>query len=309
MKFDVAKFTNGLLNVGQNLTQQAMTFSVMKDMNRNNSIFGGMGMGFGGFGVNQSFMMGGFGCGGNYGYYNNSGIDPNAYMYGYMTAAQTKAQIDASYAAKEKANAKPAKASAVDANQDTKKAEEFEKATKEGLKDGKSFSFLPESWTKLFEKGSKATEQEQKEMVEGYKKGALEMGKSYLKHIDKNYGNNDGYMSEDEFVKYSLAEDFAPLKEGATAEEKAKYESDKKAAESIARVAYQKINQNKDDTVDYVEMGAMFSAVDSKGDNAAIDGKFDAKDFRTFSENLATAEENSADKFLKLAYKNLSSND
>lgn len=50
-------------------------------------------------------------------------------------------------------------------------------------------------------------------------------------------------------------------------------------------------------------------AVDSKGDNAAIDGKFDANDFRTFSENLATAEENSADKFLKLAYKNLSSND
>lgn len=298
MTFDVGKFTTGILKVGQNLTNQAMTFSVMKDMNRGNSIFpqgGFYGAGMWG----QSF---GCGCSGIYGGYN-----PNeAYMRGAMQAEADMAAITASLMQKGSIPTQSKKADAVKADQDTKMGENFEKATKSELgEDDKSFSFLPESWKKLFAKADKATPEEQKELIKGYRDGASEIGKSYLKHMDKSAGNNDGYISEDEFVKYSLENDLEPLKSDATEEEKNEYAAKKKEAEAMARAAYKKMDQNQDKSVDWKEMAAMFSAVDQTNKNDGINGEISSAEFKLFSQQLGSNTANNADVSLRSAYKNL----
>lgn len=299
MKFDAGKLFINLASAGTEVTKTLLQYQVMKDMSR------GCGMGGSIWG---SGMFGGFGCGG----YGMGGIGFGGYEAGLQMSSaqgfQDGLRIRASLMQSGSINMDNKKASAVSSKQDTSKGEAFEKATQEMVdKEGnavenKVFSFMSDAWKKLQKKDNK-TDAENKQLTKEYADSLSEMGKSYIMTIDKSSGNKDGYISEDEFVKYSLEKDLKPLKEDATKEEKAEYKQKRANAESMARLAYRKLDQNGDKSVDWKEAAALFGAVDAGDDG--LNGQIESEDLAAFSDKLASGQANEADAELRKRYTQL----
>ena len=230
------------------------------------------------------------------------------YMQGAMDAQRDLLALQASKMNNGEIKTKATKADAVSQNQDTTQGTNFEKATKEmvgedgSIKD-KIFKFMSDTWQSKKKEG-KAAENVAKE----YKTGVSNLAKSYLMKMDSSSGNKDGYISEEEFVNYTIANDMPKLKSDATEEEKAEYNKNLEAMKTAAKIAFGKLDQNGDKTVDWKETAAMFAAVDADKTNGKYNGEIDAKDFAQISEKLAENGPNQADIQLRAGYKNLFGN-
>lgn len=300
MKFDARKLFTNLASAGTEVTKTLLQYQVMKDMSRCNmsqSIWGGMGFGCGyggGYGIGYP-MMGGMGLGGY-----DMGIQMAA-AEGYQIGQMMRAELIQSGELK----ADNKKASAVSANHDTSKGEAFEKASHELVdKEGKAvenkvFSFMSDAWKKLQKKDNK-TDTENKQMTEEYRKSLSDMGKSYIMTMDKSKGNKDGYVTEEEFVEYSIAKDFPALKEDATKEEKAEYKEKLEQAKVMARAAYQKLDQNGDKALDWKEAAALFAAADNG--SSGLNGQIESEDFEKLSEQLSSSQTNELDAEVRKRY-------
>lgn len=294
MSFDISNFGKRLMNFSQSLTNTAITYGAIKDMSSGcygNSIWGGGYYGYSGgygmsYGMNYDSLLG-------------------SATQGYLAGAQMRAEYEAEKIMSGAVKTKNEKADAVSQKESTKKGEAFEKATHEMIDKGeavkdKKFSFMSQDWKKR-----QASGKDSEKVATEYKQEVSKMGKSYLMAMDKAVGNKDGYISEEEFVKYSLQQDFKPLKSDATEEEKAKYEKDKKQAEAMAKTAFTKLDQNGDNVIDWKESSAMFVAADSNSTSGKLNGEISAEDFATFSEALGNNSSNAADKNLRIGYNNL----
>ena len=298
MTFNIGEFGKSLLNIGTGITNTALTYGIMKDMNScGGSIWGGY------FGGGYSFGGGYPMMGLNYGAINVAG------QAAYMQGVQDRLAIEAQRMAEGLLKTNNTKAEAVSDNQDTSKAEAFENATKSMMdKDGEvvsgeKFSLVSDDWKKSLENGGDA-----KELAKQYKASLSDLGKSYLRNIDKLAGNSDGYVTEKEFVQHSLNSAFAALPSDATEEEKAEYEAAKAKAEQMARNAFAKLDQNGDKVIDWKESAAMFAAADAENLTGNINGEIASEDFAKLSESITQSGTNTADKALRKGYTSLFGN-
>ena len=113
-----------------------------------------------------------------------------------------------------------------------------------------------------------------------YKEAISTAGKNYIKGTD---GNNDGLISEDEFVKHELHGKFKNVDN----------------ADDIAKVAFRKIDQNRDGFIDWKEMGAVIATFDASGTK---DGKITASEFNTQSEQMTKHKDLKFDNAVKDKY-------
>ena len=66
------------------------------------------------------------------------------------------------------------------------------------------FVVLPDSWRELANKQNK-TQADFERLDTEYKKGFINFGKSYIEHLDNTYGDGDGELTMDEYVKSQMA--------------------------------------------------------------------------------------------------------
>ena len=297
MNFNIGQFGKSLLNIGTGITNTALTYGIMKDMNScGGSIWGGY---FGGgFSYGGGYPMMGL----NYGAINAAG------QAAYMQGVQDRLAIEAQRMAEGLVKTNNKKAEAVSDNQDTSKAEAFENATKSMCADGEAvsgekFSLVSDDWKKSLENGGDA-----KKLAKQYKASLSDLGKSYLSNIEKLAGNGDGYVSEKEYVEYSLKSDFPKLASDATEEEKAEYEAAKAKAEQMAKNAFAKLDQNGDKVMDWKESAAVFAAADAENLTGNLNGEIASEDFAKLSESISQSSTNAADKALRKGYTSLFGN-
>ncbi len=169
-------------------------------------------------------------------------------------------------------------AGAVDKDQDTTKGKALNEATNQMLDDE-----------------GKAVEDKAFTISENndtYKDDVKEYGKSFLAEIDNSNGNKDGEISIDEFVNYELNHS---LKSNADSDEKA-------VAMQKAQAAFGKLDQNKDNKIDWKEMSAAVATFDTdkdkeaKGGEGALDGKITSEDFAHWSTEMTNSASNTFDK-------------
>ena len=297
MTFNIGEFGKNLLKTGTGITNTALTFGIMKDMNScNGSIWRGYFSG--GCSYGGGYPMTGL----NYAAINAAG------QAAYMQGVQDRLAIEAQRMAEGLVKTSNTKAEAVSDNQDTSKAEAFENATKSMHKDGEAvsgekFSLVSDDWKKSLENGGDA-----KELAKQYKSSLSDLGKSYVRNIEKLAGNSDGYVSEKEYVQYSLKSDFPELASDATEEEKAEYEAAKAKAEQMAKNAFAKLDQNGDKVIDWKESAALFAAADAENLTGNLNGEIASEDFAKLSESICQSETNAADKALRKGYTSLFGN-
>ena len=141
----------------------------------------------------------------------------------------------------------------------------------------KTFEVLPDAYRQLANKKDKTPEEIQK-MKDMYKNGFVNFGESYIKHIDEKYGNNDGKMTENEFVQSQLDESMTDI---------LSLDEQKEMACNI----FSHVDINKDGKVDKKEVASMMSMFDMSlglnGDKAGkIDGKIKVADYNGRALNL-----------------------
>lgn len=105
-------------------------------------------------------------------------------------------------------------------------------------------------------------------------------GKNYLKYID---ADSDGFITEDEFVKHETDGKLSGLDN----------------AEDLARVAFRKIDQNRDEKIDWKEMGAVIATFDANND-----GTITASEFKNKSQKMTQHKNLVFDNSLADNYKN-----
>lgn len=118
-----------------------------------------------------------------------------------------------------------------------------------------------------------------------YKNVFSNAGKSFGAVLDTN---DDGFVSEDEFVA-SEVEDVPT--------------ENKEAMRGYAKIAFNKIDINGDGKLDWKELAANFAAYDSYG--AKINGTITNEQFKAMGEKLGTAGQNEADTQIRRAYTTL----
>ena len=172
----------------------------------------------------------------------------------------------------------------IDKNQDTTKGQEFNKGTHE-LVDEKGNAIDDKSYTISTPKDK-----------DEYKKDVSELSKSFLADIDK-MGNSNGEISADEFVNYEMKQ----LSSDATAAER------NKALEK-GQIAFSKLDQNRDNTLDWKEMAAAMATFDSDSSGKAekdLDGKITSKDYEFWSQSMVDQSSNIFDTAVRKNYNQL----
>lgn len=140
---------------------------------------------------------------------------------------------------------------------------------------GQSFDVLPDSWRELASKKDK-TEAEYQQMAQEYQEGFTNLGDEYVRYLDANFGNNDGELSESEYIAYEL--DNAP-------------DEMRDESKELSHIAFSHLDMNKDNKIDKKEMASAFSMFDMSvgemGDKAGgINGRIKIADYMPHSINL-----------------------
>ena len=134
------------------------------------------------------------------------------------------------------------------------------------------FTDLSDDWRNLANKPNK-TQADLIKLDTEYKKGFINFGKSYITHLDKTYGNGDGSLTIDEYVK---------------SQTNALPEEYKKDAEFIqaTKNSFHNINVNGGKTIDEKEMTALLSLFDMDVNTGGLNGKIKVYDTLAFSLSL-----------------------
>lgn len=134
------------------------------------------------------------------------------------------------------------------------------------------FVVLPDSWRELANKPNK-TEAEFTRLDTEYKEGFIKFGKSYIDYLDKKFGNDDGELTIDEYVKSQMD----PLSDEL-----------KNDAEFIQATinSFNNLNIDGGRTINAREMTALLSLFDMDVNNGGLNGKVKAYDTMAYSLNL-----------------------
>lgn len=236
MGLDFQAFGQSLQKIGKNMMQTAMFYGQSKmALHQSEFGFGSIwGGGYGGYMGGGSIW--GCGCGGYMGgcygmnMYNQQTLNM-AYQQGYNEMAMRLQQALSNTPTQHTQN--PA-ADAVGKDTDTK----FGAAYEEAEKNGTDYEVIKQDLTEISDTTQKKTI---------YTKDFEALGKSLLANIDKNSGNQDGYITLEEFLK----------------NEKADTDATKKA--NMQKV-FNQLDQNGDGKVDYKELTAMLAMYDANSD-------------------------------------------
>lgn len=244
MGLDFQAFGQSLQKIGKNMMQTAMFYGQSKmALHQSEFGFGSIwGGGYGGYMGGGSIW--GCGCGGYMGgcygmnMYNQQTLN-FAYQQGYNEMAMRLQQSLSNTPTQHTQN--PA-ADAVGKDTDTKLGAAYEEAEKNGT----DYEVIKQDLTEISDTTQKKTI---------YTKDFEALGKSLLANIDKNSGNQDGYITLEEFLK----------------NEKADTDATKKA--NMQKV-FNQLDQNGDGKVDYKELTAMLAMYDANSD-----GKISKEEF------------------------------
>lgn len=268
MGLDFQAFGQSLQKIGKNMMQTAMFYGQSKmALHQSEFGFGSIwGGGYGGYMGGGSIW--GCGCGGYMGGCNNMWNMYNqqtlnfAYQQGYNEIAMRLQQALSNTPTQHTQN--PA-ADAVGKDTDTK----FGAAYEEAEKNGTDYEVIKQDLTDISDTTQKKTI---------YTKAFEDLGKSLLANIDKNSGNQDGYITLEEFLK----------------NEKADTDATKKA--NMQKV-FNQLDQNGDGKVDYKELTAMLAMYDANSD-----GKISKEEFNKGDTSLinGTATKSLQDKYNEL---------
>lgn len=249
MGLDFQAFGQSLQKIGKNMMQTAMFYGQSKmALHQSEFGFGSIwGGGYGGYMGGGSIW--GCGCGGYMGGCNNMWNMYNqqtlnmAYQQGYNEMAMRLQQALSNTPTQHTQN--PA-ADAVGKDTDTK----FGAAYEEAEKNGTDYEVIKQDLTEISDTTQKKTI---------YTKDFEALGKSLLANIDKNSGNQDGYITLEEFLK----------------NEKADTDATKKA--NMQKV-FNQLDQNGDGKVDYKELTAMLAMYDANSDGKISKEEFNKGD-------------------------------
>lgn len=136
----------------------------------------------------------------------------------------------------------------------------------------KQFDVLGDDWRELANKKNKS-EAEITRMQNEYQQGFLKFGESYMKHVDKTYGDGDGNLTEEEFVNSEIS---------ALPDE---YKQDEEFT-VMSKNAFTHIDINKDGIIDRKEMATFMSLQDMDVNNGGINGRIKAYDMQSISLNM-----------------------
>ena len=134
------------------------------------------------------------------------------------------------------------------------------------------FVVLPDSWRELANKQNK-TQADFERLDTEYKKGFINFGKSYIEHLDNTYGDGDGELTMDEYVKSQMA----PLPD--------KYKKDAEFIQAAIN-SFNNINVDGGKTINVKEMTALLSLFDMDVNNGGLNGKIKVYDTLAYSLNL-----------------------
>ena len=259
MGLDFQAFGQSLQKIGKNMMQTAMFYGQSK-MALHQSEFGFGSIWGGGYmgGCNGGYMGG---CNNMWNMYNQQTLNM-AYQQGYTEMAMRLQQSLSNTPTQHTQN--PA-ADAVGKDTDTK----FGAAYEEAEKNGTDYEVIKQDLTEISDTTQKKTI---------YTKAFEALGKSLLANIDKNSGNQDGYITLEEFLK----------------NEKADTDATKKA--NMQKV-FNQLDQNGDGKVDYKELTAMLAMYDANSD-----GKISKEEFNKGDTSLinGTATKSLQDKYNEL---------
>lgn len=235
MGLDFQAFGQSLQKIGKNMMQTAMFYGQSK-MALHQSEFGFGSIWGGGYmgGCNGGYMGG---CNNMWNMYNQQTLN-FAYQQGYNEIAMRMQNVHNGTSGLsgtipvEHTN-NPA-ASAVPQGSDTKFGEAYEEAEK----NQQSFNFIKPELAEITDANEKKTV---------YNQAFTALGQSLLANVDKNSGNQDGYITLEEFLK----------------NEKADTDATKKA--NMQKV-FNQLDQNGDGKVDYKELTAMLAMYDANSD-------------------------------------------
>lgn len=247
MSLDFQAFGQSLQKIGKNMMQTAMFYGQSK-MALHQSEFGFGSIWGGGYmgGCNGGYMGG---CNNMWNMYNQQTLN-FAYQQGYNEIAMRMQNVHNGTSGLsgtipvEHTN-NPA-ASAVPQGNDTKLGEAYEEAEK----NQQSFNFIKPELAEITDANKKKTVYNQKFTA---------LGQSLLANVDKNSGNQDGYITLEEFLK----------------NEKADTDATKKA--NMQKV-FKQLDQNGDGKVDYKELTAMLAMYDTDGDGDITKEEFNKGD-------------------------------
>ena len=236
MGLDFQAFGQSLQKIGKNMMQTAMFYGQSKmALHQSEFGFGSIwGGGYGGYMGGGSIW--GCGCGGYMGgcygmnMYNQQTLN-FAYQQGYNEMAMRLQQSLSNTPTQHTQN--PA-ADAVGKDTKTELGADYEEAEKNGT----NFEFVKSKLPQF---------PEAKDKKEFYTQAFTLLGQSLLANIDKNSGNQDGYITLEEFLK----------------NEKADTDATKKA--NMQKV-FNQLDQNGDGKVDYKELTAMLAMYDANSD-------------------------------------------
>lgn len=240
MSLDFQAFGQAMQKIGKNMMQTAMFYGQSK-MTLHQSEFGFGSIWGGGYmgGCNGGYMGG---CNNMWNMYNQQTLN-FAYQQGYNEMAMRLQQSLSNTPTQHTQN--PA-ASAVPQGSDTKLGEAYEEAEK----NQQSFNFIKPELAEITDANKKKTVYNQKFTA---------LGQSLLANVDKNSGNQDGYITLEEFLK----------------NEKADTDATKKA--NMQKV-FNQLDQNGDGKVDYKELTAMLAMYDANSDGEISKEEFNKGD-------------------------------
>lgn len=259
MGLDFQAFGQSLQKIGKNMMQTAMFYGQSK-MALHQSEFGFGSIWGGGYmgGCNGRYMGG---CNNMWNMYNQQTLN-FAYQQGYNEMAMRLQQSLSNTPTQHTQN--PA-ADAVGKDTKTELGADYEEAEKNGT----DYEVIKQDLTDISDTTQKKTI---------YTKAFEDLGKSLLANIDKNSGNQDGYITLEEFLK----------------NEKADTDATKKA--NMQKV-FNQLDQNGDGKVDYKELTAMLAMYDANSD-----GKISKEEFNKGDTSLinGTATKSLQDKYNEL---------
>lgn len=243
MGLDFQAFGQSLQKIGKNMMQTAMFYGQSK-MALHQSEFGFGSIWGGGYmgGCNGGYMGG---CNNMWNMYNQQTLNM-AYQQGYNEMAMRLQQALSNTPTQHTQN--PV-ADAVGKDTDTK----FGAAYEEAEKNGTDYEVIKQDLTAISDTTQKKTV---------YNQAFTALGQSLLANVDKNSGNQDGYITLEEFLK----------------NEKADTDATKKA--NMQKV-FNQLDQNGDGKVDYKELTAMLAMYDANSD-----GEFSKEEFAQGGQSL-----------------------
>lgn len=240
MGLDFQAFGQSLQKISKNMMQTAMFYGQSK-MALHQSEFGFGSIWGGGYmgGCNGGYMGG---CNNMWNMYNQQTLNM-AYQQGYTEMAF---RLQQSLNNTPTQHTKNPAADAVGKDTKTELGADYEEAEKNGT----NFEFVKSKLPQF---------PEAKDKKEFYTQAFTLLGQSLLANIDKNSGNQDGYITLEEFLK----------------NEKADTDATKKA--NMQKV-FNQLDQNGDGKVDYKELTAMLAMYDANSDGEISKEEFNKGD-------------------------------